>query len=219
MSESTSPFFAALAKLGIAPSANTESNVRAERDADYVRRAATEHEFADARRAIQSIPMTALVRSLVLENKTQQTAAQRVVNSWLANQSRKRFIVLLGGVGVGKTVAAAVAAKFFGRCVYISAPQLRPIATKELWGDERNSRVIQAPFVVLDDLGTEADDEDKFHAALFELVNGRLDVGHTVITSNLSRKEFARRYGERVIDRLRESAEVHEIAGKSMRAP
>lgn len=38
-----------------------------------------------------------------------------------------------------------------------------------------------------------------------------------IITSNLSPDGFAKRYGERVIDRIRENGRVRQIAGESMR--
>ena len=89
--------------------------------------------------------------------------------------------------------------------------------TKELWGDDPNARVMRDSFVVLDDLGAEVDDQDKFDAALFELVNWRLDRA-TIITSNLTRKMIAERYDPRVIDRFLECAKVVELKDKeSMR--
>ena len=72
-----------------------------------------------------------------------------------------------------------------------------------------------APLVVVDDVGTET--KPGFAEALSELLD--IDGVQVVMTCNLSRVDFAARYGKdlRLINRLRSTTEVHDIPGGSKR--
>lgn len=135
--------------------------------------------------------------------------------------------VLVGGVGVGKTHAAAAALAHLIRDVGIRG---RFSTVSEFGRDVRDqwvkrqieeSRVIErlalAPVLVLDDVGA--------HRALdTELLQELVAVRYaadlmpaTIITSNLAAARFADAIGERAADRIREGATVIPMTGRSRR--
>lgn len=138
----------------------------------------------------------------------------------------------LGPTGIGKSVAAADAARW---SVYEMNPDSRPSgSTRELcrwvtgaelgrvYTHDRDQardwdRLKAACVVVLDDLGTEAHD-GRSAESLWELVDSRLgNKRPTMLTSNLRLAEFSKRYGPRILDRLKGCAMVFEGSGKSLR--
>lgn len=130
------------------------------------------------------------------------------------------FLVLLGGVGTGKTAAAARALSEHttGRR---TSRFLTADALSRLGGFSKADELEQVErcdFLVLDDLGAEyGDSKGWFVSLLSGLVSARYAaMKRTVITSNLD-AEGLRAYGERFVDRLREVGVVVEIAGQSMR--
>lgn len=167
------------------------------------------------------IAITSEDKAAVMSGRVQSTTALSSVKAWLlANKRGKcdpRFLVLLGSVGVGKTVAAAWALWELSG-TYCVPDQLRDLLHPARRRDESEPmpRTIAGNLFVLDDLGTETD--PRFGAALFELVNGRMRDGClTIITGNLTREQARQRYDKRVVDRLNHSGRVMEIGGASMR--
>ncbi len=128
-----------------------------------------------------------------------------------------RFVVLCGGVGCGKTVAAAMALADRGAGRFVTAfglTRLSPYDEGEM--DELET----TPLLVLDDLGSEYQDAKGFLRAFLDgLVNARYDAGlRTIATTNLKAAEFADRYGARIADRIKQTGCFVELQGKSMRA-
>ena len=80
-------------------------------------------------------------------------------------------------------------------------------------------RPIEAPLLVLDDLGAgKAQDVE----LLQELICARYDdeaMGTLIVSTNLAPKVWAQTFGERVTDRLREGATLFEMTGQSLRRP
>ena len=136
-------------------------------------------------------------------------------------QAKELLVVLAGGVGVGKSVAAAhwLATKLgdvtpgphMGRRWYVfgTLPPFGPLF-------DEACRVRAA---VLDDVGTEVHDEsDRSRSMMDAIVNERHSNGRsTCITTNLDAARFRERYGERVYDRLRGDGIWYAVAGKSRR--
>lgn len=134
------------------------------------------------------------------------------------------ILLLAGGVGIGKTLAAAWGlhrwgmdeknwdpepyGKFLrGQGLFITAGRYLELDRYNREHAEEMELVRRARFLVLDDVGVEALDEKGFGPARIDsLVDERYcDRGvTTIVTTNLSQKTFKARYGARVMDRLRE---------------
>lgn len=145
----------------------------------------------------------------------QETTALRAVKEW--STARASMLVLAGDVGTGKSLAAAWACydwlvrtatkNPWGQTVtreeriWIAAPHL---ARLKPWCDEVKE-CEAAGFLVIDDMGEEEGTSSSM-PMLASLVTTRLSYGRpTIITTNLDGATFRERYGERLIDRLRQS--------------
>lgn len=123
------------------------------------------------------------------------------------------LVVLSGGVGCGKSCAAAW---------WLSQAEGAWVPASELakhGSDPAIPERLKAPRVVLDDLGMEYLDGKGFaQATLDGVINHRHEqLLPTVITTNLGMDEFKARYGPRVADRIRESGRWLVIAAPSLR--
>jgi DNA replication protein DnaC len=144
-----------------------------------------------------------------------QTPALIAARAW--RRSESPLVVLAGTVGTGKSLAAAWALwdwwcsttstnnvtgyqwRHKGRC-WIAAPHL---ARLQRWHKDVVA-LESAPMLVLDDLGVEAS-TDSSADILQSLVTTRFaDQLPTVITTNLDGQTFRQRYGERIVDRVRQ---------------
>lgn len=125
----------------------------------------------------------------------------------LANDfGRTNVVVLSGPSGCGKTVAAACWALDRGqRTRFVRAATF---AAASRYDAEQRSLWYDADALVLDDLGAEyLDAKGSFLVDLDELVDTYYgDLRPLVITTNAQKPAFAARYGERVMDRLRQCA-------------
>jgi DNA replication protein DnaC len=162
-----------------------------------------------------------------------ETEAAKSVNAWLSAMPRK-VLVLRGGVGCGKSVAAALAVKHWCRPAIgksadpfnerpVTFTVIRGLSCAWLSPDDVVSAVMHAyddkspklcPYLVIDDMGRESKPE--FAEALCRL----LDSGkHTmVITTNLSKQQLRERYPDlRLIDRLNHAAMATDLKSKSLR--
>lgn len=136
------------------------------------------------------------------------------------------IMVLAGGVGVGKTVAAAwlmmqLPPNQHGSYGVRRFRHISEICEVGLYGDaeERAERqtVKRSQVLVLDDVGTEHL-TDTFRTLFDGLMNARYeDTGATIITTNLPSEKFLERYGQRIYDRLCGRGEWYEIAHESLR--
>lgn len=136
-------------------------------------------------------------------------ATRATAGSWL-------LLCLSGNPGNGKTVAAARWLLERRGGLFLKAAEL---ARWDRYDAAKMRLLLRAPSLVVDDLGTEYQDKSGNFMALFdELVDYRYD--HrlaTVLTTNLAKDDFALRYGERVIDRMREAGRFYSVGAKSMR--
>ncbi|MFN0251708.1 MAG: ATP-binding protein [Kofleriaceae bacterium] len=149
--------------------------------------------------------------------------------------SRKSVLVLAGGVGAGKTTAAAWIAIEAGSA-HVTLPDARGslpafIRAAELEARGRYDKHLRTwlrerSMLVLDDLGAEfLDGKNAFSSLLDEVIelyysNHR----RIVITTNLrarrvgdSEPQFIERYGERVASRLHEVGLWHECGARDLR--
>lgn len=145
-----------------------------------------------------------------------QTEAIAVVQSWLES-SPKRTLVLQGGTGAGKTIAAAWAFEFSrirGRqCIWAYVPDVAAIAE---WKVDEWRAFDDAGFIVLDDLGTETERGiEGARRALERLSN--VAGGRCVITTNIEIKDVVPRYGPRVKSRIIGEADWVILGGADLR--
>lgn len=152
----------------------------------------------------------------IVAGTLEKTQAIEHVDRWLA--SKLRYLVLSGGVGVGKTVAAAYAATF-NRGAVVPAPHLAQ--RLDPWKHEVDRGVVRlslrVPLLVIDDLGTEAADNARFAQAFTDAIDARQDHGRTLITTNLTGAQFKSRYDARIVDRIRHQGRFVELKGESLR--
>lgn len=156
-------------------------------------------------------------RLAFLAGRLALTPSLDAVSRWL-DGSRTPVLILVGGVGAGKTLAALEAlVRVPGDMVHA-----RELARRyDPWGDDRNGNVrpldLRHRLIVLDDLGTERADP-RFQPALEDLVDFRQGNGlRTLITTNVSAGDIRRLYGDRVADRLNAIAKAVRLDTDSMR--
>lgn len=85
--------------------------------------------------------------------------------------------------------------------------------------DEAMDQLLFSKFLIIDDLGVEFFDVKGSYAALLdEVIDERYaNARKTVLTTNLDVAAFKARYGERLIDRLRESGRFVNVSTPSLR--
>lgn len=155
----------------------------------------------------------ALAAGHVLESEAVAT-----YRKWIARGVYGSLLVLSGDVNSGKTFAASMAVIEgppreypFGdkwpaarRPCFIDAAEIMAMGH---YDRERFTRLCECSVLGLDDLGVEfVDAKGAFRTSLDRLLNARYNGPcWTVITTNLSRTDFAKRYGDRLMGRLTES--------------
>jgi len=173
-----------------------------ERDRERARHAAEETTLA-------AMEIPSRLVDLFRSGPLRETEAMRAIE-------KPRILVLSGNPGCGKTVAAANWL-FLGRSgLFVKSSRL---ARWDRYDDEAMNKLLRAPRLVVDDLGTEFQDaKGNFDAILDEIIDVRYDNKRpTVITTNLAAEAFKARYGERIADRIREAGRFVSLAEKSMR--
>lgn len=172
-------------------------------------------------------------REIVGGGLREDTTPMRAVRRWLDSQIPA--LVLCGGVGTGKTVAAAAAvvARAMAEAdraesgglrgeLCVSGCRAAELGVRSAPYRDELSRVelvhLDAELFVLDDLGTEAKQDARFSEALFVLVDSRQTVRRrTLITTNLAPADIRPRYGDRVADRLNHIGRAVQCRGESLR--
>lgn len=126
--------------------------------------------------------------------------AKRLADEYIAGAKNNAFFV--GRPGTGKShLSHAVLQNFIEKTEKIGIfVNLVDFMTRINFDNKESfiDRIIKAPLVVLDDLGSELD--SKFSQdILYEILDKRV---RTIITTNLSGKEIVRRYNNRIYSRL-----------------
>lgn len=187
---------------------------RERRDEDARRREAEAARHARLTKALACVPPKA--RKVVLEQVTlERTEAVQAALEW-ERADQYRVVLLRGGVGVGKSIAAAAAAYASaarGRR-HISWHRPNDFVSAMLHAYDPTAPKLGLDLVVIDDLGRETKhDFDEALCAFFDETETRC-----VLTTNLGAQEFKDRYDVRVLDRLRECAVAIACKGTSRRA-
>jgi hypothetical protein len=141
-----------------------------------------------------------------------ETPAIQVARIWAAG--KQQTLLLVGSFGVGKSVAAAWAMKLLGG-MWVAAADLPGLRIED---KAQYNRVRSARFLVVDDLGTDANDKSGWGV---NEVQNILTLRHdedlrTLVTSNLMPSAIQQAYGGRVWDRL-QAGEIVTLGDKSLR--
>lgn len=152
----------------------------------------------------------------------EETPCVSLVRRWLdarrkSPQAWKPILVILGGTGIGKTVAGAWAFTRYGGGTYTKSRQLT-IAHRSMFGENEAAwrNMCRAGFAFLDDIGRESDEHSI--AAIEDFIDERQG-RPTIITSNLTRADLLARYGGRVASRLAESGVIQWVKDRDRRQP
>ena len=143
--------------------------------------------------------------------------------------TRYRNLLLTGASGLGKTFLLNCV---FERVVSRGKPAIRVTAfrmfeqmRRQHFGEDTEREfdaLLEAPLLLIDDLGTEPMMRNITVEYLFTLLNERAAAKrHTVIATNLTPVQLKERYGERVASRLldRTSCGAVQLRGKDLRNP
>ena len=131
-------------------------------------------------------------------------------------------LFLSGAPGLGKTFLSACIARTVSEngysvvydtagniCAQFEARKFQRDAQDAQEAKDDTRRYLSCDLLILDDLGSELTTQF-VQSALYELINTRMVAGkHTVISSNLSMEEAARRYSPQIASRL--AGEYHEL--------
>ena len=142
--------------------------------------------------------------------------------------TRYRNILLSGAGGLGKTfllncVFERVVARGYSAVRITSFRMFEAMRRQHVGNDpdyDGFSALIEAPLLLIDDLGAEPMMRNITVEYLFTLLNERMAARrHTFIASNLSPSQLQERYGERVTSRLldRASCAAVQLKGKDLR--
>lgn len=173
---------------------------------------ALRRERADARLArikAERIPLELDVRTaLVWGRAIRPTVALEATKKWLlATHSVPPTLVLVGGTGCGKSVAAAFACLYsLQRSVKWRSANAIVRAFAQLYGDgpAQQQQCFDCDLLVMEDVGTEAD-AARMEAAMVELLEarGKDPDRRVIITTNLTQDAFFQAYpDERLHSRL-----------------
>jgi DNA replication protein DnaC len=164
----------------------------------------------------ESVPLDAKSEAAILDGggELEPTRALCAVRAWLARPVAPPVLVLSGGTGTGKSVAAAWALAENRTGIWRTAAQLcRTFAAS--FGDQYEDQELcfTAGLLVADDVGAELERErERMGATLVELLEHRKRSARymrTIISTNLNRAAFERRYAsERLLSRMAREAGV-----------
>lgn len=203
-------------------------------DARTARLAAEQHSRLRAWLKATGIPVRPEMVDAVLRTEHEHTDATRATSRWYREPSR-RVLVLLGPMGIGKTVAAALVATVYAKrretVRYLREPALvKWSASSTLAHEARVEELHDADLLIVDELGTTLSGQgEKARDAMFAMLDDRLArEARTILIGNLckpmpgggmrgSAAALGKAYGARFVDRLREVGVIVELAGESMR--
>ncbi len=190
------------------------TEAQASKDADDATKAEWQHKDSVEREIARSCGER--IRKVAMN--PQDTPAMKALGNW--EPSEYWSMTLLGGVGCGKTVAAAA------RFTVAVHQNLRPLwlncgeaATRSIYGEqaaEDASVAVSTKLLVLDDLGSELASEPWKAWLENVLVKRHARLAATIVTTNLDAETLKARIGQRATDRLREG-KIVGLSGPSMR--
>lgn len=129
-------------------------------------------------------------------------------------EGERRAVFLAGGTGTGKTVMAA-----WGFTKLRGAAWIHATAASNLDDWKAIQHTLNAPALVIDDLGRERDGAAKFATeTLAEVMTSIFDQGRLlIVTTNLSYEDFRNRYGARLYSRVCQQAWWQSIGSVDLR--
>ena len=141
---------------------------------------------------------------------------------------RVRNLVLTGGGGLGKTfllncIFERVISRGFSAVRITAYRMFEAMRQQHVGNDDKFdgfSTLIEAPLLLIDDLGTEPIMRNITVEYLFTLLNERMaNRRHTVIATNLPTTQIKERYGERVASRMLDRSVCQTVVfrGKDLR--
>lgn len=181
-----------------------DAKIRAKREAEIER---------DKWRRVADTGVPPKDMAILRAGKLEQTGAVQA----LADINGLGLVCLSGNPGSGKTVAASNWLAIAGSGLFVKAARL---SRWDRYDNDEMNRLLRAARLVIDDLGTEfQDSKGNFMAILDEVIDVRYDHSRpTVVTTNLDAEAFKARYGERIVDRIRETGKFVSLDAASMRA-
>lgn len=149
----------------------------------------------------------------ILINGLNRTKAFEIIQEYEKNGIKNGdSLVMSGGTGVGKTIAASsLFLNYSGMRVYSADLQEKFLNTEE------SHKLNTVSLLVVDDLGLEYK-KDFFNSRFDSLINSRHGAMlPTVITTNLNAADFKIQYSERIISRLKDWGKFVQILDKDCR--
>lgn len=158
----------------------------------------------------------------------------QALSEFVRHDARKPYwgLLLVGQVGTGKTTGAR-ALQYIMSVLQASNPtaeaddlrlyfrQAKAIVAARSSGSKDYERMMGVPMLAIDDLGCESMDANSYgntSQPIVDIIEHRYaERLVTVITSNMTAKGIAERYGSRVADRLRQMCLKAPCKGKSRR--
>jgi DNA replication protein DnaC len=208
----------AQAQTAVVENADPEAEER-ERRAEAARRAADERAERVQRYASGEFRLPDEVAERLRAGKLDETDAGRKVRAWISSRTRPPWLCISGGAGVGKTVAGIdLICRSWGR--WVRASDL-VAAFSAMFGEqhEMQQKYRDTRLLVIDDVGTESDPA-RMLSALLELLDERPSAASTptLITTNLTPKQFAERYqNERLMSRFAQLVKWEGVTGPDLR--
>jgi DNA replication protein DnaC len=169
------------------------------------------------------------LRALKAISELRSTQATEVLAS-----GAKGMVLLAGPPGTGKSVAAVALAYVAMTSAYGTNPErvkespqrvaifarAVTLARASAYGAEANATIrdlASTRLLILDDLGAEFA-SSVWDMLLFEILDTRHgNMLPTILTSNLGAPEFVKRYGTRLLERIKEGGRAVFLNGESMR--
>ena len=160
--------------------------------------------------------------------QAQMETVYGVCRGYARSFGRSRMNLLFrGGTGLGKTFLSACIAREVARQGY-SVVYETAVAAMDACRDQRFDRDAEAAdkvrrmeecdLLILDDLGTELVSPASM-SALYTLINTRLLAGKdTIISTNLTAEQMAKRYSPQIVSRLEGEYQVLSFVGSDIRA-
>ena len=158
-----------------------------------------------------------VIAEIICRQLVRDEPCVRILRSTVASA-----LVLSGGTGIGKTLAAALWVDEGGDTARLVSSSQLALLTKARIDREALEKLCTCSVLAIDDLGTEVDDDkgtfsSRFDSLLSRRIGNRL---RTVITTNLSGTQFESPitgYGGRVWSRLSQHGHFQEIDAPDLR--
>lgn len=156
------------------------------------------------------------------------TAILSIAKSYVRDFGKKKEnLLLIGPTGTGKThISTAIARELIHKGYDVIYDSIQNVLSdfeadrfRNSYGREENKsdKYLECTLLILDDMGTEFSNQFTL-SALYNLLNTRQNKGlATIISTNLSSEELARKYEDRIYSRVIGNAKILPFDGKDRR--